>query len=106
MLAGSQSGGEAAETHPANAHPPKARPTFSFQGKAFPAPAAWDFIRKRSMRFPEMDMEIDYTMFRGLLSGLISGFTGRNVLLKKVEKDLAMWDISQKWDKFKFVSFQ
>jgi hypothetical protein len=39
--------------------------------------------------FPWMDMECDYVMFRGLLSGVISGLTGRNVLLKKVEKDLS-----------------
>ena len=33
--------------------------------------------------------EVDFTMFRGMLSGVISGFTGKKVELKKVEKDIS-----------------
>jgi len=40
--------------------------------------------------FPWLDMykEIDFVMFRGMLSGVISGFTGKTVELNKIEKDL------------------
>lgn len=31
--------------------------------------------------------EIDFTMFRGMLSGVISGFTGKKIMLKEIEKD-------------------
>ncbi|MEM5779487.1 MAG: hypothetical protein QXJ96_03675, partial [Candidatus Aenigmatarchaeota archaeon] len=33
--------------------------------------------------------DIDFTMFRGMLSGVISGFTGEKVELKKVEKSVS-----------------
>ncbi|MEM5826335.1 MAG: hypothetical protein QXM64_03025, partial [Candidatus Aenigmatarchaeota archaeon] len=32
--------------------------------------------------------DIDFTMFRGMLSGVISGFTEKNVKLKKIVKDI------------------
>jgi len=33
--------------------------------------------------------EIDFVMFRGMLSGVISGFSGKKVELKKIEKDIS-----------------
>ncbi|MEM5812479.1 MAG: hypothetical protein QXN71_02145 [Candidatus Aenigmatarchaeota archaeon] len=40
--------------------------------------------------FPWMEFpEVDFVMFRGLLSGVISGFVGRKVELKKIEKDIS-----------------
>ncbi len=33
--------------------------------------------------------DVDFTMFRGVLSGVISGFTGKRVELKKVEKEVS-----------------
>lgn len=38
--------------------------------------------------------EVDFTMFRGMLSGVISGSVGKKVELKKVEKDLSMGYLS------------
>lgn len=38
--------------------------------------------------------EVDFTMFRGMLSGVISGSLGKKVELKKVEKDLSMGYLS------------
>lgn len=41
--------------------------------------------------FPWMEMykEIDFIMFRGILSGVISGFTGKKVELNKIDKDIS-----------------
>ena len=33
--------------------------------------------------------EVDFTMFRGMLSGVISGFIGKNVELKELDIDLS-----------------
>jgi len=40
------------------------------------------------------EKEIDFTMFRGMLSGVISGFTGKEILLKKIEKDTREGNLS------------
>lgn len=33
--------------------------------------------------------ETDFTLFRGMISGILSGFTGKKVVLSKIERDLA-----------------
>jgi len=38
--------------------------------------------------------EIDFTMFRGMLSGVISGFTEKEIILKKIEKDTREGNLS------------
>ncbi len=40
------------------------------------------------------EKEIDFTMFRGMLSGVISGFTGKEIVLKKIEKDTREGNLS------------
>jgi len=38
--------------------------------------------------------DVDFTMFRGMLSGVMSGFTGKKVELKNIEKDISQGYLS------------
>jgi len=40
------------------------------------------------------EKEINFTVFRGILSGVISGFTGKEIVLKKIEKDTREGNLS------------